>query len=135
MSTIKTTIKSISPAPLSRIFVRKIFSTLLAKHLWRSLIWVKFHAFSIFFWTPLDGSFEVWELFFERRLILDIQTTFRLETFAKCEKFRGHKLFWSMISFKNIREQILLRVATFEKFCKYKLSRVTSLQIMKLKRK
>ena len=52
--TIKTTIKSISMVPILRIFVRKIFLNLLSKYRWHNLFLVKSHAFSIFFWTPVD---------------------------------------------------------------------------------
>ena len=57
---VKTTIKRICSVPSSRIFVRKTFCKLLSKHLWQILFLEKFHAFSIFFWTPLDGC--VWSM-------------------------------------------------------------------------
>ena len=53
--TIKTAIKGIHPVPFSRIFVGKIFCKLFSKYRWQSLFVVKSHAFSIFFWIPLDG--------------------------------------------------------------------------------
>ena len=52
--TIKTTIKTICPVAFSRIFVWKLFFKLLSEYLGQSLFLVKFHASSIFFWTPLD---------------------------------------------------------------------------------
>ena len=55
----------------SRILVRKFFCKLLSKHLWRSLCVVKFHALSIFFWTPFDGC--VWSM----RIILWDTSYFR----------------------------------------------------------
>ena len=59
-STIKTTIKSICPLRLLRIFVRKSICKLLSKHLWQILFLGKFYAFSILFWTPSDGC--VWSM-------------------------------------------------------------------------
>ena len=53
-------LSKVSVVSLSRIFVRNFFCKLLSKYLWRSLYIVKFYAFSIFFWTPLDGF--VWSM-------------------------------------------------------------------------
>ena len=53
--TIKTTIKSICVVSFSRIFVRQFFCKLLSKDLCQSLYILKFHAFRILFWIPLDG--------------------------------------------------------------------------------
>ena len=53
-------LSKVSVVSLSRIFIRKFFSKLLSKYLWWSLYIVKFHAFCIFFWTPLDGF--VWSM-------------------------------------------------------------------------
>ena len=33
---------------------------------------VKYHAFSIFLWIPYTDAFELWKLFFEKHLILDV---------------------------------------------------------------
>ena len=57
---IQPTVKSICPVAVSKRFGRKIFYKSLSKLLWRTLSWVKFHAFGIFFWTPLDGG--VWNM-------------------------------------------------------------------------
>ena len=78
----------VSAVPISRIAVWKFFWKLLSNYLWRSLYIVKFHDFSIFFWTPLEGF--VWSLirlFFEMHLILCIQTTSTLQE-PHC------KIFW-----------------------------------------
>ena len=72
--------KVICPVPLSRILVWKIFCKLFSKHLWQCLFLVKSHAFSILFWTPLDGCI------FEEHLILKVKTTFRLQK-PRCEDF------------------------------------------------
>ena len=58
----------------SKVFVRKTFCKLLSKYLCWRLFLVKFYAFSMFFWIALASG--LWKTFFERRLILDIQTTF-----------------------------------------------------------
>ena len=52
---IKTTIKSICAVSLWGIFVRQFLCKLLSKDLLQTLYLLKFHAFSIFLWTPLDG--------------------------------------------------------------------------------
>ena len=57
--------------PISRIAVWKFFCKLLSNYLWRSLYIVKFHDFSIFFWTPLEGF--VWSM----RIILWDASYFR----------------------------------------------------------
>ena len=66
--TFKTIIKSIYPVQFSRAFVRKTFCKLLSKHLRQSLLLIKFHALSIFFWTPLVRVWSMkiilcWEIF------------------------------------------------------------------------
>ena len=77
-------LSKVSAVSLSIIFVWYFFGKLLSKYLWRSSY--KVHAFSKFFWTPLDGFVEVWELFFETYLILDVQTTFTLQE-PHCKDF------------------------------------------------
>ena len=57
----------------------KLFCKLLSMHLWQSLFLVKYYAFSIFLWTPLDGCVWIMKLFFEAHLILNVKTTFRLQ--------------------------------------------------------
>ena len=61
----------VSAVPISRIAVWKFFCKLLSNYLWRSLYIVKFHDFSIFFWTPLEGF--VWSM----RIILWDASYFR----------------------------------------------------------
>ena len=53
-------LSKVSAVLLSRIFFQKFFWKFLSKHLWRSLYVVQFHAFSIFFWPPLDRC--VWSI-------------------------------------------------------------------------
>ena len=53
-SFIKVTFKSICLVAFSRIFVPKLFNKLLSKYLLRNSFTVKFHSFSIFFWTSLE---------------------------------------------------------------------------------
>ena len=61
---------------------------LLPKHLWRSLFFVKFHTFSIFLCTPLDGCFlNNMKVIFERHLILDIQPISRRQK-PHCKNIR-----------------------------------------------
>ena len=69
-------IKSICQRGSRKIFSRKNFCESLSKHLWQSWFFVNFHAFSIFLWTTFDGyEPEVWKLFFESCLILDIYSS------------------------------------------------------------
>ena len=83
--TIKTTIKSICPLPFSRTFW-KVLCKLLSKYLWQSLFLVKSHAFSRFFWKPLDGCVWIIKIVFQKHLILDVKTTFRLQK-PHCKHF------------------------------------------------
>ena len=64
-------LSKVSAVSFSRIFVRIFFCKLLSKYLWQSLYNVKFHAFSIFFWTTLDRF--VWSV----RIILWDASYFR----------------------------------------------------------
>ena len=58
--------------PFLRTFVRKIFWKLLSKHLWQSLCLEKFHAFSIFLWTPIDqAKIELITTFLGRNCCID----------------------------------------------------------------
>ena len=84
--TIKTTNKSICTGALSRIFVGKVFRKLLSKGLWQSLYFVKFNAFSIFFWIPLDGCIWSMKTILWGSSYLDIQTIFTLQK-PRCKSF------------------------------------------------
>ena len=115
----------VSAVPISRIAVWKFFCKLLSNYLWRSLYIVKFHDFSIFFWTPLEGF--VWSLirlFFEMHLILCIQTTSTLqEPHCKIfwwnynEKWRLQVLFRQQRTKMNVSTCFSIKYAHWRWFC------------------
>ena len=96
---------------IKRIFVRKFFCKLLSKYLWQSLYIkfenriIKFHAFSIFFSTPLDGF--VWSM----RIILWNASYFRHSNNIHTARASLQKLLmelqwkWSLMSYLSNKEQ------------------------------